>query len=72
SSYDRRFEPKDVKKKEGASLPWGVSEAIKNSGYKRVEVIIDSGDYGKEPGAIVFGKDPLEVVEKLIAIASRL
>jgi len=72
SSYDRKQEPKDVKEKEGASLPWGVSEAIKNSGYKRVEVIIDSGDYGKEPGAMVFGKNPLEVVEKLIAIASRL
>lgn len=68
SSYDRNNEPKDVKEKEGGSIPWGISFALRNK-QQPVDFIIDSGDFGKEPGAFVFGKSATEVVIKMISIA---
>lgn len=67
SWYDRRQEPDDVKKREGATIPWGVREAIKRIG-DMPDIIIDYGDYGKEPGAKIFGRDPIEVVNKLLRL----
>lgn len=71
SSYDRKFEPKDVKEKEGGSMQWGISFALKDK-RSPVDVIIDYGDFGKEPGAFIFGKTAIEVVEKMIKIAKLL
>ncbi|WP_211096573.1 bifunctional hydroxymethylpyrimidine kinase/phosphomethylpyrimidine kinase [Acidilobus sp. 7A] len=71
SSYDRREEPKDVKEAEGGSLPWGISSALRRAGAP-VDVIYDSGDFGKEPGAFVFGRNAMEVAEKVIAIAKKV
>jgi len=67
SWYDRRQEPDDVKKREGATIPWGVREAIKRIGGMP-DIVIDYGDYGKEPGAKIFGRDPIEVVDKLLRL----
>ena len=71
SYYDRREEPPEVKAKEGATIPWGISEAI-----KRVNAVPDLvyhfGDWGKEPMCIIFGKTAVEVVNKAIAIARKL
>jgi len=63
--FDRRFEPKRVKQKEGSSLEWGVGEVLRK--MKRVpDFIYDEGDVGKEPMIRVLGRNPTEVVNKVL------
>ncbi len=63
--FDRRFEPKKVKTKEGSSLEWGVGEVLRK--MRRVpDFIYDEGDVGKEPMIRVLGRNPMEVVNKII------
>jgi hydroxymethylpyrimidine/phosphomethylpyrimidine kinase len=67
--FDRRLEPKRVKEKEGSSLEWGVGEVLRK--MKRVpDLIYDEGDVGKEPMVRVLGKNPMEVVQKILKIAN--
>ncbi|MEM3423418.1 MAG: bifunctional hydroxymethylpyrimidine kinase/phosphomethylpyrimidine kinase [Candidatus Micrarchaeia archaeon] len=68
SYFDRKSEPEEVKKIEGGSLPWGVREAILKHG-RVPDIIYDTGDVGKEPMVRVLGKDAIDVIEKVIAIA---
>ena len=66
--FDRRLEPKKVKEREGSSLEWGVGEVLRK--MKRVpDLIYDEGDVGKEPMIRVLGKNPMEVVQKILKIA---
>jgi len=68
--FDRKQEPKRVKEKEGSSLEWGVGEVLKR--LKRVpDFIYDEGDVGKEPMIRVLGKNPIEVVQKILKAAGR-
>ncbi len=69
--FDRRLEPKRVKEKEGSSLEWGVGEVLIK--LKRVpDFIYDGGDVGKEPMIRVLGKDPQEVINKILkAVGSK-
>lgn len=69
SHYDRSEEPEDIKKKEGATIPWGVEAAIKSIG-KVPDVIADRGDFGKEGAIKIFGHDAVEVANKIIKIAN--
>jgi hydroxymethylpyrimidine kinase / phosphomethylpyrimidine kinase / thiamine-phosphate diphosphorylase len=63
--FDRRLEPKRVKESEGSSLEWGVREVLKK--MKRVtDFIYDEGDVGKEPMIRVLGRNPMEVVNKIL------
>jgi hydroxymethylpyrimidine/phosphomethylpyrimidine kinase len=63
--FDRRLEPKKVKESEGSSLEWGVGEVLRKS--RRVpDFIYDEGDVGKEPMIRVLGKNPMEVVNKIL------
>ncbi|MEM4657512.1 MAG: bifunctional hydroxymethylpyrimidine kinase/phosphomethylpyrimidine kinase [Candidatus Methanosuratincola sp.] len=71
SSYDRSKEPEEVKAAEGASIPWGIEEAIRAYGGVP-DVIYHTGDWGKEPMMLVFGRDAVEVAMKAIRIAKRL
>ncbi len=64
SFYDRREEPEEVKKQEGATIPWGIEEAIKRA-EKRPDVIYHLGDLGKEPMAVIFGTSPEDVMGKV-------
>jgi hydroxymethylpyrimidine/phosphomethylpyrimidine kinase len=67
--FDRRLEPKRVKEKEGSSLEWGVGEVLRK--MKRVpDFIYDQGDVGKEPMIRVLGKNPVEVIQKILKIAN--
>jgi hydroxymethylpyrimidine/phosphomethylpyrimidine kinase len=67
--FDRRLEPKRVKEKEGSSLEWGVREVLKK--MKRVpDFIYDEGEVGKEPMVRVLGRNPMEVVQKILKVAS--
>jgi hydroxymethylpyrimidine/phosphomethylpyrimidine kinase len=68
--FDRRLEPRRVKEKEGSSLEWGVGEVLRK--MRRVpDFIYDEGDVGKEPMIRVLGKNPMEVVEKILKAAGR-
>jgi hydroxymethylpyrimidine kinase/phosphomethylpyrimidine kinase len=69
--FDRRREPKGVKEREGSSLEWGVGEVLKK--LRRVpDFIYDEGDVGKEPMIRVLGRNPLEVIQKILkAVGSR-
>jgi hydroxymethylpyrimidine/phosphomethylpyrimidine kinase len=63
--FDRRLEPKRIKEKEGSSLEWGVREVLRK--MKRVpDFIYDEGDVGKEPMIRVLGRNPLDVVQKIL------
>jgi hydroxymethylpyrimidine/phosphomethylpyrimidine kinase len=66
--FDRRFEPRGVKQKEGSSLEWGVGEVLRK--LRRIpDFIYDEGDVGKEPMIRVLGKNPADVVEKILMAA---
>jgi hydroxymethylpyrimidine kinase/phosphomethylpyrimidine kinase len=62
---NRRLEPKRVKQREGLSLEWGVGEVLRK--MERVpDFIYDEGDVGKEPMIRVLGRNPMEVVSKVL------
>lgn len=63
-NYDRTKEPKSIKKKEGASIEWGVNLATQNCKVPP-DAIFHKGDYGKEPMIIIFGPSPNSVIEKI-------
>ncbi|MEN2999672.1 MAG: bifunctional hydroxymethylpyrimidine kinase/phosphomethylpyrimidine kinase [Acidilobaceae archaeon] len=67
SYYDRREEPEEVKRKEGATMGWGIREAAKRVG-RMPEVVYDYGEHGKEPITKIFGKTAVEVAQKAVAI----
>ena len=68
--FDRRFEQKRVKQREGSSLEWGVGEVLRK--LRQVpDFIYDQGDVGKEPMIRVLGKNPVEVVEKILKAVGR-
>jgi hydroxymethylpyrimidine kinase/phosphomethylpyrimidine kinase len=66
--FDRRLEPKRVKEKEGSSLEWGVGEVLRKM-ERFPDFIYDEGDVGKEPMIRVLGKNPMDVVQKILKIA---
>jgi hydroxymethylpyrimidine kinase/phosphomethylpyrimidine kinase len=65
SRFDRRKEPKPIKTKEGSSLEWGVAEVLRKSKIVP-DFIYDEGDVGKEPMIRVLGRNPLEIVKKIL------
>ena len=71
SYYDRREEPPEVKEREGATVPWGVEQAVKRAGGRVPDVIYHEGDWGKEPMLVVLGRTAVEAVRKLLSIVSR-
>ncbi len=60
----RDEEPEFLKEKEGNSLSWGVSRAIKAL-KEPPDVIWDEGYWGKEAMIRVFGREPAEVLRKI-------
>jgi hydroxymethylpyrimidine/phosphomethylpyrimidine kinase len=68
SFYDRSQEPVEIKSVEGATIPWGVEQAVTR--VKRVpDVIYHKGDWGKEPMINVFGFTAVDVAEKILKLA---
>ncbi len=70
-TFDRANEPTSVKRREGASLEWGTTEAIRRAG-RVPDVIYDGGGHGKEPMVRVLGHSPEAVVEKVLAMHAAL
>ena len=65
--FDRQKEPDRIKRKEGASLEWGIGSVLQKSS-SIPDAIYDLGDVGKEPMIRVFGKTPQEVVNKVLCL----
>jgi hydroxymethylpyrimidine/phosphomethylpyrimidine kinase len=66
-SYDRSKEPKRSKQKENSSISWGISNSLNS---KSPDVIYHTGDIGKEPMILIFGKNPNEVIRKVSKLTS--
>ncbi len=67
ASFDRSLEPVDVKEREGGTLEWGTRQAVKSSGIVP-DCVYDEGEKGKEPMVRVLGRNPEEVVAKVMKI----
>jgi hydroxymethylpyrimidine kinase / phosphomethylpyrimidine kinase / thiamine-phosphate diphosphorylase len=70
SAYDRKKESKNIKNKEGSTIPWGIKNAMLKKTYP--DVIYHKGDIGKEPMILIFGRNPLSVYEKIKLILQGL
>lgn len=70
SYYDRSLEPPEIREKEGMTTAWGAEEAIRKVGVVP-DVIYHEGGYGKEPMAVILGKTSLDVVNKVVKVASK-
>ncbi len=68
--FDRGEEPREVTDEEGRSLAWGVEQVLADAG-EVPDVIYDEGGWGKEPMIRILGRDPAEVVQKVIEIKRR-
>ena len=69
--FSRSDEPPDVREREGSSLEWGVNEVFSRGGDVP-DMIFDRGDVGKEPMIRVLGKDPDDVVNKVLKLVNCL
>ncbi|MCD6137908.1 MAG: bifunctional hydroxymethylpyrimidine kinase/phosphomethylpyrimidine kinase [Deltaproteobacteria bacterium] len=66
-SFDRADEPEKIKEREGSSLEWGTERVLsQEAGIP--DIIFDRGEIGKEPMIRVLGKDPEEVVAKVLRL----
>jgi len=65
--FSRQDEPLPVKRKEGASLSWGVQWVLERTS-QIPDIISDRGDVGKEPMIRVLGRDPEEVAGKVLCL----
>ncbi|UCG80663.1 MAG: bifunctional hydroxymethylpyrimidine kinase/phosphomethylpyrimidine kinase [Desulfobacterales bacterium] len=66
-SFDRRDEPQSIKEQEGSSLEWGT-ETVLSQETEIPDIIFDRGDVGKEPMIRVLGRNPKEVVDKVLRL----
>lgn len=70
-NYDRGEEPKMSKKVEGASIKWGITDALIHS-KEPPDAIYHKGDFGKEPMIIIFGETPNQVIDKVSKMFSEI
>ncbi|RLE74258.1 MAG: bifunctional hydroxymethylpyrimidine kinase/phosphomethylpyrimidine kinase [Thermoprotei archaeon] len=71
SFYDRREEPEEVKRVEGATIPWGVRAAVERAG-RLPDVIYHTGDWGKEPMIVILGRSAKDLARLVVRLAERL
>lgn len=71
-TFDRSKEPPSVRRREGASLEWGTTEAVRRLKGRVPDVIFDEGGHGKEPMIRILGRSPHEVVDKVAAAKKAL
>ena len=69
SVIDRSVEPEELHDEECASMPWKVAEAIRAADGRAPKLFWETGAVGKEPVAVLVGRDPIEVVEQACEMA---
>jgi hydroxymethylpyrimidine kinase / phosphomethylpyrimidine kinase / thiamine-phosphate diphosphorylase len=67
SFYDRKKEPQKVREEESNTVSWGIKTAI-TSLKTPPDIVFHKGDFGKEAMILVFGKNPTEVLRKILKI----
>ena len=72
SVIDRSKEPEELHDEECASMPWKVAEAIRAADGRTPKLFWETGAVGKEPVAVLVGRDPIEVVEHVCELARRI
>jgi hydroxymethylpyrimidine/phosphomethylpyrimidine kinase len=65
AAFDRKLEPK-----KRSTMEWGVKTAIKKMGMVP-DIIYDKGGIGKEPMIRILGKNPQDVLNKLLSVVER-
>lgn len=70
SFYLREDEDIDSRNREGSTVSWGIKTAFEKK--NTAEIVFHQGDLGKEPMIMVFGKDPLDVINKIKLILLEL
>ncbi|MGN6628612.1 MAG: thiamine-phosphate synthase family protein, partial [Candidatus Nitrosocosmicus sp.] len=70
SFYLREDEDIESRNREGSTVSWGIKTAFEKK--NTAEIVFHQGDYGKEPMIMVFGKDPLDVINKIKLILLEL
>ncbi|MGC9346107.1 MAG: thiamine-phosphate synthase family protein [Candidatus Bathyarchaeales archaeon] len=71
SFYDRKKEPEEIKRVEGATVPWGVRKAIEKAG-KVPDVIYHKGDVGKEPMIVILGEQAYDLAKLIVQLAREI
>ena len=71
ASFDRSQAPPEVKAREWDTVAWGVASLLQ-PGEPPPDLICDRGEWGKEPMIRILGADPMNVVEKVLAINQAL
>ncbi|BCS92713.1 thiamine-phosphate synthase family protein [Metallosphaera javensis (ex Sakai et al. 2022)] len=69
--FDRSQEPQAQKPVEGRTMNFMIEKAVREVG-RVPELIVDKGDFGKEPGLFILGRNPSEVVSRAIHLLSLL
>jgi hydroxymethylpyrimidine kinase/phosphomethylpyrimidine kinase len=67
SSYDREKEPYEIQEKEGSTISWGTKMAI-DSLKTPPDIVFHRGGFGKEAMILIFGKNPTDVLRKIMKI----
>ncbi|MGB9125597.1 MAG: bifunctional hydroxymethylpyrimidine kinase/phosphomethylpyrimidine kinase [Nitrosotalea sp.] len=68
SSYDRNKEPREIREKDGNTMSWGIKEAITNL-KTSPDIVYHKGGFGKEAMILIFGKNPDDVLRKILKIS---
>jgi len=69
STVDRSREPDELRREDQPSAPWKVEEAVRAAGDRTPKLFRETAAVGKEPLTYLVGKDPVEVVEEVCALA---
>ncbi len=64
SSYNRDEEPEEVRRREGATMPWGIRTAIEKC-VEKPHIIFHRGDVGKEPMINLFAPTAPALIDML-------
>ena len=67
ASYDRSIEPSSIKNAKSGSVSWGIRTVIKDA-KTPYDAVYHTGDHGKEPMILIFGKTPQDVLSKVARI----
>ncbi|MEJ5256835.1 MAG: thiamine-phosphate synthase family protein [Fervidobacterium sp.] len=63
--YNRESEPEEISMEDGKSMQWMIKAAVKSVG-QIPDIIYDEGWYGKEAMIRIFGRNPKDVIHKIM------
>jgi hydroxymethylpyrimidine/phosphomethylpyrimidine kinase len=70
AEFRREEEPREVREREGASLPWALERAVQEHG-RVPDVLYDRGAHGKEPMIRIIARSAVEAARTALRIAEK-